>query len=404
MVAEFDTREGCARFGLWSTARWLSHYCGIAHRTAVEHVRVAKALVAFPQLAREMSAGRLSYSQVRAISRAARDGEHRLVDDLIDVARFGTAAQLEVMVRGVTTADRVANDSVPDDDYLRTGWTQTGKWRLGARLAAEDGAIIDRAVKQLRAAEGCTGPEALVRMAEIALAVIGRGENTTHTLRGDERAAVVVHINTEQYSGDARSAERADAAGRIADGPGLPKRVIDRLACAGRVRTIVHRPDGSPLDVGRTHRVVTQRQFRALLDRDRTCQHPGCTSTFGLEAHHVWHWLDGGPTNMDNLVLLCVRHHHALHDGAFRIIALGRARFRFLRSDGRELLSVVPRGDAGARPIEDEIDTESTAPMTRWNGDRLDRDWAVAVLADRRSRARPVRCGQKSGNVVGGRS
>lgn len=100
LVAEFDSREGCARYGLWSTARWLSHYCGIAHRTAVEHVRVAKALVAFPQLVQEMSIGRLSYSQVRAISRAARAGEHRLIDDLIEVARFGTAAQLEVMVRG----------------------------------------------------------------------------------------------------------------------------------------------------------------------------------------------------------------------------------------------------------------------------------------------------------------
>lgn len=51
LVADFDAREGFARFGLSSTARWLSHACGISHRTAVEHVRVARAMVAFPVLA-----------------------------------------------------------------------------------------------------------------------------------------------------------------------------------------------------------------------------------------------------------------------------------------------------------------------------------------------------------------
>src|SRR5581483_10579458 len=98
LVAEFDRREGYARFGLWSTARWLSHQCGIAHRTAVEHVRVARVLAGFPRLVEEMSAGRLSYSQVRAISRVPREGETTVVEDLIEVAQHGSAAQLESVV------------------------------------------------------------------------------------------------------------------------------------------------------------------------------------------------------------------------------------------------------------------------------------------------------------------
>ena len=60
------------RFGLASTARWLTHCCGLSHRAAVDHVRVARALVAFPELAAAMAAGRLSYSHVRAIARVAR--------------------------------------------------------------------------------------------------------------------------------------------------------------------------------------------------------------------------------------------------------------------------------------------------------------------------------------------
>jgi len=76
-----------------------------AHRTAVEHVRVARSLRHYSRLAEEMGAGRLSFSQVRAISRIAEPGEDGLVEDLIEAARHATVAQLEVVVRGLRTVD-----------------------------------------------------------------------------------------------------------------------------------------------------------------------------------------------------------------------------------------------------------------------------------------------------------
>src|SRR5450755_3770584 len=105
LVADFDAREGYLSFGLTSSAQWLTHACGIAHRTAVEHVRVGRSLRLYPRLADEMGAGRLSYSQVRAISRIAEPGEHVLVDDLVEAVRHGTVAKLEVLVRGLRTVD-----------------------------------------------------------------------------------------------------------------------------------------------------------------------------------------------------------------------------------------------------------------------------------------------------------
>src|SRR5882757_5871779 len=62
LVADFDARDGAAPFGFASTARWLSYSCGLSRRTAVEQVRVARALAEFPVLAESMAAGRLSYS------------------------------------------------------------------------------------------------------------------------------------------------------------------------------------------------------------------------------------------------------------------------------------------------------------------------------------------------------
>jgi hypothetical protein len=89
LVAEFDARDGCARAGVASTSQWLAYTCGIARRTAIEHVRVARSLAAQPRLAAEMGAGRLSYSQVRAISRIVEPGEQGLVE--ISSKRLATA-------------------------------------------------------------------------------------------------------------------------------------------------------------------------------------------------------------------------------------------------------------------------------------------------------------------------
>ena len=74
------------------------------------------------------------------------------------------------------------------------------------------------------------------------------------------------------------------------------------------------------LYVGRAERVVTPCLRRALEARDRHCTFPGCRAHVGrCNAHHVLPWEDGGGTDLDNLSLLCVRHHHAVHEGRWRM-------------------------------------------------------------------------------------
>jgi HNH endonuclease len=75
-----------------------------------------------------------------------------------------------------------------------------------------------------------------------------------------------------------------------------------------------------PLEVGRTSRVVTPAQRSALAVRDGGCSFPDCDRPLAwCEAHHVWHWADGGPTDLENLVLLCRAHHRAVHEGGWRL-------------------------------------------------------------------------------------
>jgi hypothetical protein len=86
-------------------------------------------------------------------------------------------------------------------------------------------------------------------------------------------------------------------------------------------------------------------------------------------------------------VLLCAGHHWAQHDGEFRIQRLGRGRFRFRRADGRLLPDHVDPAALSdtETPVEgDYADIPAEAATTRWIGDRLDRHYAISVLAQHR--------------------
>jgi hypothetical protein len=75
-----------------------------------------------------------------------------------------------------------------------------------------------------------------------------------------------------------------------------------------------------PLEVGRTTRVIQSAQRTALAVRDGGCVFPGCARPLAwCEAHHLRHWLHGGPTDLANLALLCRAHHRAVHEGGWRL-------------------------------------------------------------------------------------
>ena len=258
MVAEFDARDGSTCAGLATTAQWLGFACGIAPRTAIEHVRVARALITHPRLAEEMTAGRLSYSHARAISRVAQPTEAALVEELIQLAEHATVRQLEATVRGLRTVRDVETPTGPPAEYATHTWTSENQWRLTARLDPERGAVVASAIAAVVRQSELSAADALVWLAEVGLAALADDEtDKPRTLRGEEKAAVVIHLDAARVRAPGRSKrsrERSRPAARVANGPGLPDDVVERLLCAGRVRTVVHGTDGdgqaTVLDVG----------------------------------------------------------------------------------------------------------------------------------------------------------
>ncbi len=93
-----------------------------------------------------------------------------------------------------------------------------------------------------------------------------------------------------------------------------PSPTIRRLACDAEIIPAVLGSQGEPFDVGRAKRLVTLAIWAALVIRDRHCAFPGCDRPpLMCHAHHIVHWISGGETKLDNLVLLCSHHHRVIH-------------------------------------------------------------------------------------------
>lgn len=248
----------------------------------------------------------------------------------------------------------------------------------GPRLAPEDGALfvraLDAARERLQEGEWSeergsaeprrpTSAEAFVGLAEIAL-LGGAVERS-----GGDRYQVVVHVDA------------ADGASVLEDGPALAPETAERLACDASIVELVER-DGLPLSVGRMTRTIPSAIRRALQARDRRCCFPGCENRRFLHAHHIRHWAHGGETKLDNLVLLCPRHHRFVHEAGYSIRDCGDGKLEFRDPWGAPIPHVPrpPPGDAD-RLLELNAFREIDARTCECgDGDRMDLGLAVDAL------------------------
>jgi hypothetical protein len=503
LLAEFDRRDGWAGWGIRSCAQWLSWKCGLSPATAREQVRVARALDGLPVVTQAFSAGRLSYSKVRALTRVATlDSEA----ELVETALVSTAAQLERIVAGLRKATR--DEVVERHARRKVGWhhDEDGSFVMTVRLDPEEGAV---ALAALRAAQarGCDGGSAAARDAQSVSAETpsagecggdsapagdaqsvsaetppaGKCNDGSAAARdaqsvsaetpsagecgGDSAPAgdaqsvsaetppagkcndgsapatdvqnvsaetpsagtaeplalpdaltaifgaylagkagdasdpepfqVVVHVDADTLAaaspGDSPAASGRDLTpcedtgrpgGHLDDGPALYPDTVRRLACDATTVRLIHRADGSVLDAGRRTRRIGVRLRRALRVRDEgRCRFPGCQRRLDLHAHHVVHWSQGGPTNLDNLASLCTAHHWLVHDGGYRMWLTPGGDLRFATPAGVPIPAVpVPA------PVTGDIRDRHQATITPgtiipgWDGAPLDLDNAVLAL------------------------
>jgi hypothetical protein len=246
------------------------------------------------RLRTELEAWSAAVDAERAATRAAR--QRRLqslvfgvdLDGMTTMRGRFTPEDGSVIKRALT--DLVRRDRPRKDDAVGDGGTETG-----AELPVDERPLDQRTADALT--ELCT--------AYAAGQVPG----------GREGPQLLVTINADVLVG------RTPGVGCLDTGEVVPVETVRRLACSASISPILHRANGEILNVGRLERTATPAQYRALVVRDRGCVVPGCDRPPGwCQAHHIAWWDEHhGPTDLENLALVCHRHHHLIHDDGWQL-------------------------------------------------------------------------------------
>ena len=130
----------------------------------------------------------------------------------------------------------------------------------------------------------------------------------------------------------------------------IPSDTTRRLGCDSSIKEQFE-THGIVLDAGRTRRLVSTAQRRALLSRDGGCRFPGCHRRRFTDAHHIHHWMDGGNTDLDNLVTLCRFHHHLVHEGGFKLQKAPGNTFTVLNPEGMPIGSTCVELSGSPEPV-----------------------------------------------------
>ena len=168
-----------------------------------------------------------------------------------------------------------------------------------------------------------------------------------------DRAAVVIHAPIAALD----PSRFADVMGGRIDAEMndflMESEAFKRRACDASYQ-MVYEDGRRTVGIGRKSRIVPEALRRQVKRRDRGCQFPGCDKTRWTDIHHIVFWGEGGPTDMDNLVELCVAHHHFVHDKKWKIVGNPEnGPVRFLTPNNQEFRP--PGCDDGPVPVEELV-------------------------------------------------
>ncbi|MGQ0847722.1 MAG: DUF222 domain-containing protein [Actinomycetota bacterium] len=327
LVVEYDRTEAWRADGAASMATWLTFQSGLTLRTANDWVETANALVNLPSLRAEFAEGRLSFDQVKFVCRLATPETD--LQWAVEAVKH-SASRLEAMARRHRTITAAESNQVHCQRSHKMSWDADHRMlHYRGQLPEEQGAIFETALNRLADQIG-KNPETGICDPFDVRAADALTQLASQSLGSDsdpDRATVVVHVSAESLA-------LAIGSGEIENGPGLSIDTVRRLSCDGRVETAVEDPNGVTIGVGRARRTIPGWLSRALMQRDGGCRFPGCHHRRWVNAHHIRFWSDGGPTNLDNLILLCPRHHRMLHEQGWRIEGNPNGPLTWIRPDG----------------------------------------------------------------------
>jgi hypothetical protein len=321
LIAEIDRRRSYEDDGFLSTTSWLKARFRISGGEARRRVELARRLSALPEVAQALASGDISFDHARLLATASADLPQQFDDDhkvLIDAAKDLSPRNLRKALdywRSAHEPEHLAEAErrAYDRRYLNASVTIGGALRLDGDLDPEGGEVVLTALRALSEPAALDPTDHRTPQQRRADALVDICRHSLDSARapeaGGEKPHITLTVDLTTLEGRTGSTCELDETGVIS------AQAARRLACdAGLSRVITHGAS-QPLDVGRRTRTIPPAIRRALVVRDGGCVADGCDRLpRWTDAHHVVHWVDGGPTSLDNLQLLCRRHHRMAHN------------------------------------------------------------------------------------------
>ncbi|MCD7051842.1 HNH endonuclease [Rhodococcus sp. BH2-1] len=343
-VAEIDERAvSFDTLGFRSVKQWLAANSLLEVPAAARILALGRMLSRQPEIADAFNAGDISAEHAALIGKFCETRPRGMPLEALDSCRkvlldaaSGPAATTTTVRTCISRLERIfeSDELPPSEDTERNEFhaskTLNGRVSVKGDLDAVTGEMLLTALSALTKPRNPDDDPAEKRtpagqradaFAEILRRYLDSGEAP---VEGGERPHLSLHVNAADLARSESAHEWTPTDGgsdlfgdkdiaRLPHTGPLSIATARRIACDCHLTPIVM-DDGVPLNLGRTSRTVSKKQRRALIARDHGCAFPGCgTPPAHCEGHHVKHWADGGPTDLDNLVLLCRYHHQLLH-------------------------------------------------------------------------------------------
>ena len=314
-LRRFDSGQGYASTLALSAKAWLRWKCNLSYPAASNQVEVARALDSLPQTTEAFADGDITYQHASLIARTSvqlgdkmeAHAESILVNSARELDPF-SLRKVTGHLRHCLQPDEVLRDAneAQEKRFLYLSQTMDGVFYLNGRLDAEGGATLQTALDAVMGPPGRDDDRTARQRRADAAVEMGRRLLDGGALPevGGQKPHLVVNVDMATLT-----KEPGSRAADLEWAQPIPAETARRLACDSAITPIING------EADHTSRAVAGATRRALVARDKGCWVPGCDCPPAwTDAHHIKHWADGGPTTLDNLVLLCRRHHRMVHE------------------------------------------------------------------------------------------
>ena len=313
-AAEMAKREKHDDDGFVSPIDWMRFNGHMTSGAAANSVAVGEAVRRMPESMDAMAAGEIGFAHLTVMARTAEDlGERFDESVLIQKARESTPGKFHYICTHYRHAADPKRYAEEQAEMVQQRRLKLSKWMDGTVLVSgqfdpEGGAVLLTTIGSMARKSGAHDDRDLEQRQGDALVELAAG--------GGSQAHIQVTSSIETLLGLAGA-----PAGDLELSLPISSQAVERLACDSSISRVLLDSDSMVIEVGRSKRVVSEPTRRALSVRDGSCRWPACDRAASrCAAHHVVHWIHGGSTDLDNLVLLCHRHHRMVHEGNWQIV------------------------------------------------------------------------------------